>query len=863
MKYGDTLRQRSIPEWGHYNIDYDYLKDLIKHQTTPGTNKAVSIPGQGGSSEEAFGNDFLKVLQAQHDRINLFVRSKSGEIERRLQHISKSLEDLQQKRASDTPGARLPARMVERYAKIDADVTRTGEEIRSLSRFQVVQRTGFTKILKKYKRWTKDRELSHVFKDEISSQPDSLFQLDLSYLLDQYIEVLGALRSVFDADGTPASSSDGANSSAARLFKTLEKGEEIDFDVALTTVPLGTNGAKATYWIHPDHIVEVQVLLLQTMRLYTGNSRAPSRNGSTRATPRRRQSSINNLHFGIEDDVGLIVLDHAEAFAVKQNTSTIGSSEEAEGTIGTKAAANVRYVASGKAAVVACMESNGQGQSLVEIKTAKLERKALQTLLDTCSGPNAPQQFNSQKEQVTGFSKNDCTEIQQWLKEHKSTKPIAGAISKRTRFVGLHNNSSGGLWAALDRDIYLKESLHKDLENEDWVSTARLQSTKFPHAVLEVRKEGRLASALIQTLDRSHLVERVRGFSLEAHAVWVCCKPSAMSSPLWIPLLDKDIRKLPEPVRRRSRKTQSTSNGGSQTQGSPPHTSTSNTSYDGQSSPIASRNGDSSVTSAQDFVDPPNLQAFRKKSRKPYADYPPPIARTDPEPEPQRYWNEYDHPEDEETGYYIYIDPNASVKFPGQELMEAWMRKTRKLFGMRERPARDSFSGDEDASSDDDDDTVDESPILAARNYGAIPSHHQSSSTNGSYFSNIFRSLRDPRHDADVLLERRSLLSELETRQHKTEMTKLRFYSTSLVTAIIIDIILGIMTVTSRRKERGIVDMVVLFGTIVTLILCVVGVLSMRTRRERLGWVHQGAVLCIAGSVVALDVLLLLWILRV
>jgi len=54
MKFGDTLRSRSIPEWGHYNIDYDYLKDLIKHQTTPGTNKAVSIPGQGESSERDF-----------------------------------------------------------------------------------------------------------------------------------------------------------------------------------------------------------------------------------------------------------------------------------------------------------------------------------------------------------------------------------------------------------------------------------------------------------------------------------------------------------------------------------------------------------------------------------------------------------------------------------------------------------------------------------------------------------------------------------------------------------------------------------------------------------------------------------------
>jgi hypothetical protein len=50
------------------------------------------------------------------------VRSKSGEIERRLDHISKSLEQLRWKSGAETQGARLPARTVERYAKIDADV---------------------------------------------------------------------------------------------------------------------------------------------------------------------------------------------------------------------------------------------------------------------------------------------------------------------------------------------------------------------------------------------------------------------------------------------------------------------------------------------------------------------------------------------------------------------------------------------------------------------------------------------------------------------------------------------------------------------------------------------------------------------
>lgn len=726
----------------------------------------------------------------------------------------------------------------------------------------MAQRTGFTKILKKYKRWTQDKELSRDFKEQISSQSDSVFQLDLSYLLEKYIEVQSALRSVFDADGSSTPDDDSnAHSSAARVSRILEKGEDIDFDLALTTVPMGSKGNKAIYWVHPDHVVEVQVLLLQQMRLYTGSSKATSRNGSTQATPRRRQSSATNMdkHFGNGDEVGLLVLDHTEAFAFKQNTSTIGSSEETQGNIGTKAAGNVRCTASGQAAIVVCDSVDTQGLSPVQVKTAKLDRKALSALLNPDSEPRKIQRTNSQKSQANGITSDDCTAIREWLKEHKSARPIAGAVSKRTRFIGLQNNSTGGIWATLDRDVLLKKSLDKDLEQEDWTSAAKTQSTMFPHAILEVRREGSQVSSLIQSLDHSHLVERVRGFSLEAHAVWVCCKPSAMSAPLWTPLLDKDIRKVPAPVRRKSRKTKDV-NTSTLSPASPPYTSTSNTSYDGQSSPLASRNGESSVTSAQEFVDPPPLQAFRKKPRRPYSDYPPPVVSADVEPEQQRYWNEYDDPEDEEAGYYIYIDPNASVKFPGQELMEAWVRKTRQLFGLRNKTKGSSPPASDEGLSDDDD-TVDESPIVQNTNYGTLPSRREPTSQEG-YFSSLFRSLRDPHHDASLLHERRSLLSELSTRQHKAEMTKLRFYSTCLLTAIVIDIILGLMIVTSRKKERGVVDAVVLFGTIVTLVLCVVAVVSMRTRRERLGWVHQGVVVSLVGAVVGLDVLLVTWILR-
>ena len=265
-------------------------------------------------------------------------------------------------------------------------------------------------------------------------------------------------------------------------------------------MPLGSKGNKATYWIHPDHIVELQVLLLQHMRLYISNAR---RSASARGTPDRRHSLATNIdpYLGNEDSAGLVVLDHAEAFAIKQNAGTIGSTEEAQGNIGIKAAGQVRCCASGEAAVVVCIESDMTGQAATGVKTAKMERKRLQRFLDTASKEDEMKR--------SGSVKDDAVAIRQWLSEHKSTRPIAGAVSKRTRFTGLHNTSTGGIWATLDKDVNLKGTLYEDLADEDWTSSARSDATKFPHAILEVRCEGNHAISLIQSLDRSHLVRQL------------------------------------------------------------------------------------------------------------------------------------------------------------------------------------------------------------------------------------------------------------------------------------------------------------------------------------------------------------------
>lgn len=332
----------------------------------------------------------------------------------------------------------------------------------------------------------------------------------MGYLLDQYIDVLGALRAVFDGDGAPSSGFETSNaqSAAAQIARVLREGDELDFDLAMTTIPLGANGTNATYWIHPDHIVEAQVLLLQQMRLYAASSKHSSTNQSGNATPARRKSSSANTErcFDKEDDVALLVLDHAEAFAFKQNASTIGSSEASKTII--RAAANVRCVLSGKAAVVVCTDAQcQQPQSTCMVKKAKIETRTLKDFLDTSTAENGSYKLSTQQnDKPAKCNDTDIAEVRRWMVEHKEAKPIAGVGSKRTRFIGLHNNSAGGIWATLDRDIYMKDTLEKDLVYDDWPSAARSKAIQFPHAILEVRREGAQATALVQALDRSHLV---------------------------------------------------------------------------------------------------------------------------------------------------------------------------------------------------------------------------------------------------------------------------------------------------------------------------------------------------------------------
>ncbi|KAJ9642500.1 hypothetical protein H2199_004881 [Coniosporium tulheliwenetii] len=814
MKYGDTLRQRCVPEWANYNVDYDEIKHLIKEHTTPGKGKAVSIPGQGNTTERQFEDNLYAVFVEEHQRVDLFVKSKSGEIERRLDHLSKQIRRIQA-REPLVASSRIPAKRLERYARIEEEVLRAGDDIRSLARFIAAQRLAFTKLLKKYKKWTQSDTLGSRVRQDILNKPESFTNLDIGPLLEYYTDVLEAVRAPFQAatQGTQPKSGDVRSTSAqaargsgtrresstrisTQIQTAVVEGTDLDFDVAFGTLPLGDSGNRALYWVHMDNLVELQVLLLQHMRLFMSQRKKAS-------------GSDSNTQTDGEPDAGTLVLDDLESFAQRQSSSAINDCEDSTGTSMTRPACTVRWTQADALAAVTLSPDQATPE-LRETQPAKLKRKHLAALLDlgrpfNIRQPSDRPPTEDDNDPPTPTGETSVENVRQWLVAHPEIEPLVEVSANRSRFIGLVNSSSNGVWATLDRDINMERPSRAKLERSNTAGTTDC-ALGFPYAVLHVRREGDDTPQLIKLLDSSHLTERVRGFSLEAHAVWACCKPKTMQSPFWLPLLTKDIRKMPEGNTKRRRLAGSAqySSGGPSRQ-----TSTSATEVDTSAS--TPMQVSSPATSLPDLLEAAPLLSASKKKRK--TTFEPHVLAKDlsdsaVEPSAPRYWSEYDHPEDGSGDDAYQHDQRAQLRD-----YTSWFHSA------EDHPPTGFFNR----------------VTGLLRNDNPSYSQHRSSA-------------------------HRSFLPPVESTQNQErERIKLYLSFTSLLSSLIIAIITTSLAATGRRKKVKEVDAGIVFGVVASAVFAFAGVAWCLSRRRTAGWLYNILVAVVFVGVCIADGMLLAW----
>lgn len=370
-----------------------------------------------------------------------------------------------------------------------------------MARFTATQKTAFRKLLKKYKKWTGSTKLEERFNTDVLGRSSSFTKYSMDDLLDSYSVTLHGIRALFDQrmqqmvsreDGSETASSDHRSqtqTTVSQLLQAVETESKVALDSAIATTPFGDKGAIAHYFVHPDNVVELQVLLLQHTRYSMSSGRGsvsstPLANSPSRdspATSRASHLNINRRH---------LVADDLDRFVQEQRTITVNTREHAKGSIPQKALICARWTTDEEPTVAARTDSS-------EVKLAGVKRKHLSAFLDPQaaypprrgSTPTAPERAS--------VSFEDALAMRTWLGSRPNICPLAAIVSKRSRFVGLTNSANSVLIATLDTDVATMKPFAEELVED-------VQS--FPYAVLQVRQEGNPSTDLIKELDSSHLV---------------------------------------------------------------------------------------------------------------------------------------------------------------------------------------------------------------------------------------------------------------------------------------------------------------------------------------------------------------------
>ena len=416
--------------------------------------------------------------------------------------------------------------MVPHYRNVAHLELRTGADVQSLVQFANANRLALQKLLKKYKKWTGSTGLGLRFRKEILNSASNL-NSSFEPLVKQYIDTLASVREPFvtgvkwDAKSTSINGEhlkDGSksvaptrttilapNSSANKLNAINQSGSRVQLDTALATTPLGQEASRAVYWIHPENVIQLQILLLQHTRIRNwGKSPTSSRAATnTRPTPRGSVSSpADDCMNAGGQDFGLIICDDLAKFAARQSSEPIGDVESSYGSTAERATASLRY-STDKELVLAIMNRKRRPEEPrhQSFQIAKFRRNLVRHLFDS----------SSDEECVETDLSDNCKEARQWLAKHPNIVPLVQTQYKRSHFVGIQNTETAGTWATLDTEVHMRRCStgFASTVDENVLSFSSGESSMwhhFPLAILELRVEGPDAAGLLASLDTSHLV---------------------------------------------------------------------------------------------------------------------------------------------------------------------------------------------------------------------------------------------------------------------------------------------------------------------------------------------------------------------
>ncbi|VEU20751.1 DEKNAAC101625 [Brettanomyces naardenensis] len=491
MKFGETLKSSLLKEFTYYYIQYDELKHFIKHGLDE-TNKKWS-----GQLEE----EFVNRLEEELSKIFDFTTLKEEEINRRIADVEKLVNKTVEN--SRNANAEEMEYYEQDYEDLEDELRDIISSVYDLNTFTQLNYTGFQKILKKHDKQTK-YILKPIYQSRLDAKP--FYKTNT----DEMIVKLSKLYDLVRTRGDPAKGDSAAGGTTQNFVRQTTK-----------------------YWVHPDNITELKLIILQHLPVLVFNPNKDWEADDSAITSIYFDNENMDLYYG-----RLLKTEGAEAIRIRWygNMDVDGMfierkthREDWTGEKSVKARFPIK-----ESKINDFLKGKFTAKQAFE-KMRKEGRKSTEEI-DSLERLAQEAQYRIIKDGMRPVMRTFY---------HRTAFQLPGdarvRISLDTELTMVREDNFDGIdrtkgnWRRMDIGI-----------NYPFSNLPAADVERFPYAVLEVKLQTQLGQEppqWVKDMVSSHLVEAVPKFSKFIHGCSTLLPQKVDLIPFWLPQMDVDIRK--------------------------------------------------------------------------------------------------------------------------------------------------------------------------------------------------------------------------------------------------------------------------------------------------------------------------------
>ncbi|KAF9287940.1 vacuolar transporter chaperone [Mortierella alpina] len=526
MKFGTQLKAHLAPHWKYHFVDYDGLKALLKSK---------SHEREFTEEDEA---QFVKLLNAELDKVASFQALKLGEMQRRTEHCEFTIEQHQ------LPSSKSSERLtLASFVVTESEINKITQDLQDLARFQRLNYTAFLKIVKKHDKHTGFLLRANFMNQQLNSQP---------FHKESFAPLVSRLSTLYNIVRTGTA-------------PDVSKAQSIDSEEDEELEQSGCIGKKTAFWVHPDNVMDLKMLILKYLPLVVYEP-TPSLNSSHRSTSQlstylTSESPVSTIYLDNQDfDLYMGQVEHRERSETVR-LRWYGSEkkqmwvEHQQRSVQSAAAGSTTGASSSSTA------SPQSNEPVVAKHRFQIKSKYVPTLLQgTTKMDKALAQLrrSGQKTEHEIRQFEDSTRIVQSRIKKRQLQPVIQTFFNRTAF---QVPGDARVRITIDTDVVMVKERGietSDLYDRPWYPTD-LQAEKypfshvreqdivrFPYAIMQIRtlsEPQQEVPSWVEHIGQSHLVEMVPNFAKDQHAIATLYDSRVGLLPFWLSDMDRDIRK--------------------------------------------------------------------------------------------------------------------------------------------------------------------------------------------------------------------------------------------------------------------------------------------------------------------------------